>query len=146
MFDHLFEEAKGSGERRLSNSTINLTGVLSVSWLCLAWCLATPVLAAAPMVKNQAPGFYRLRVGNFEVTVLSDGTNMLGAKLLQGDTGRIEEALKRNYLGDSVETSHNCFLVNTGSRLVLIDTGAGSLLGPSTGYLLRNLRASGYRP
>jgi hypothetical protein len=85
------------------------------------------------MVQNQAPGFYRLMVGDFEVTALSDGTNMpLATKLLHGDPARIEEALKRNYLGDSVENSHNCFLVNTGSKLVLIDTGAGSLLGPTT--------------
>jgi glyoxylase-like metal-dependent hydrolase (beta-lactamase superfamily II) len=99
------------------------------------------------MVKSQAPGFYRLMLGDFEVTALSDGTNMLAAaKLLQGDPARIEEALKRNYLGDFVETSHNSFLVNTGTKLVLIDAGAGSLLGPTTGYLLTNLRASGYRP
>jgi len=121
--------------------------LLAISCLCSVYCLATPLLAAAPMVKSKAPGFYRLMVGDFEVTALSDGTNMLPAtKLLQGDRARIEEALKRNYLGDSVETSHNCFLVNTGSKLVLIDTGAGSLLGPTTGYLLSNLRASGYRP
>src|SRR5262249_39194762 len=36
--------------------------------------------------------------------------------------------------------------VNTGAKLILIDAGAGSLLGPSTGYLLSNLRASGYLP
>ncbi|GLR42425.1 MBL fold metallo-hydrolase [Mesorhizobium amorphae] len=99
------------------------------------------------MVKSQAPGFYRLAVGDFELTALSDGSNMLPAtKLLQGDPARIEEALKRNYLGDLVETSHNSFLVNTGAKLVLIDAGAGSLLGPTTGHLLANLRASGYRP
>jgi glyoxylase-like metal-dependent hydrolase (beta-lactamase superfamily II) len=36
--------------------------------------------------------------------------------------------------------------VNTGTKLILVDAGAGSLLGPSTGYLLNNLRASGYLP
>ncbi|WP_245420382.1 MULTISPECIES: MBL fold metallo-hydrolase [unclassified Mesorhizobium] len=99
------------------------------------------------MAKSRAPKFYRLMVGDFEVTALSDGTNMLPAtKLLQGDPARIEDALKRDYLGDVVETSHNSFLVNTGAKLVLIDAGAGSLLGPTTGQLLSNLRASGYRP
>ncbi|BCG93492.1 MBL fold metallo-hydrolase [Mesorhizobium sp. 131-2-1] len=99
------------------------------------------------MAKSQAPGFYRLAVGDFEITALSDGSNMLpAAKLLQGDPARIEAALKRSYLGDLIETSHNSFLVNTGARLVLIDAGAGSLLGPTTGHLLSNLRASGYQP
>ena len=99
------------------------------------------------MAESQAPGFYRLRVGDFEVTVLSDGTNLLPAtKLLHGDRARIEAGLKRSYLGELVETSHNSFLLNTGPKLILIDAGAGSLLGPSTGYLLSNFRASGYLP
>jgi glyoxylase-like metal-dependent hydrolase (beta-lactamase superfamily II) len=66
--------------------------------------------------------------------------------LLQGDPSRIADALKSDFLGDEVETSHNSFLVNTGDKLVLVDAGAGTLLGPHTGKLLSNLRAAGYRP
>jgi hypothetical protein len=78
--------------------------------------LLVPLHAEAPMVKTQA-GFYRLMLGDFEVTVLSDGTNPLPAmKLLQGNPARIAEALKRNFLGEQVETSHNSFLVNTGTK------------------------------
>src|SRR5262249_20469999 len=43
-------------------------------------------------------------------------------------------------------TSVNGFLVNTGSKLVLIDTGAGGLAGPTLGKLLSSLKASGYSP
>jgi glyoxylase-like metal-dependent hydrolase (beta-lactamase superfamily II) len=99
------------------------------------------------MVKSEAPGFHRLMVGDYEVTVLSDGKHPLAAtKLLQGDPSRIADALKSDFLGDEVETSHNSFLVNTGDKLVLVDAGAGTLLGPHTGKLLSNLRAAGYRP
>jgi glyoxylase-like metal-dependent hydrolase (beta-lactamase superfamily II) len=99
------------------------------------------------MVKTQAPGFYRAMVGDFELTVLSDGTNPLPAtRLLQGDSAQIAEALKANFLTETVETSHNSFLINTGSKLVLVDAGAGTMLGPHTGDLLNNLRAAGYRP
>jgi glyoxylase-like metal-dependent hydrolase (beta-lactamase superfamily II) len=66
--------------------------------------------------------------------------------LLQGDRTRIAEYLKRNFLREQVEGSHNCFLVNTGAKLVMIDAGAGTLLGPHTGQLIGNLRAAGYRP
>jgi hypothetical protein len=34
---------------------------------------ATQTQAAAPMVGKQAPGFYRFKVGEFEVTTLNDG-------------------------------------------------------------------------
>ena len=109
--------------------------------------MPAPSFAAVPKVRRQAPAFYRLMLGDFEVTVLSDGSNMLPAtKLLHGDAAQIEAALKRGYLPDVVETSHNSFLVNTGNKLVLIDVGAGSLLGPGAGQLVSNLRAAGYQP
>jgi glyoxylase-like metal-dependent hydrolase (beta-lactamase superfamily II) len=121
--------------------------VFGATCLCVGCLLPGSLLADAPMVKTQAPGFYRLIIGDFEVTVLSDGTNMLPAmKLLQGDPTRIAEALKHNFLGELVETAHNSFLVNTGGKLVLIDAGAGTMLGPSVGDLLSNLSAAGYRP
>jgi hypothetical protein len=36
--------------------------------------LPTGTFAAAPIVKTQAPGYYRVMLGDFEVTALSDGT------------------------------------------------------------------------
>jgi glyoxylase-like metal-dependent hydrolase (beta-lactamase superfamily II) len=104
--------------------------------------------AAAPIVKTQAPGYYRQMVGDIEVTALSDGTAMLPVKdlLVNATPAEITHALARAYLASPVETSINAFLVNTGTRLVLIDTGTGGAMGPTTGKLLANLRAAGYTP
>jgi glyoxylase-like metal-dependent hydrolase (beta-lactamase superfamily II) len=150
MLDPSFDDAKRAGQHQLTNnSAIDLSrrSFLTAGCLCLGCGLPTALFADAPIAKGQAPAFYRLMLGDFEVVVLSDGTNMLpAAKLLQGDPARLEEALRRNYLGALVETSHNSFLVNTGGKLVLIDAGAGSLLGPTTGHLLSNLRAAGFGP
>lgn len=116
--------------------------------LGMAWALALPALAAAPQQKSQAPGFYRLALGEFEITALNDGTVELPVdKLLTGaKPGQVEKALGRAYLKAPVETSVNAFLVNTGSKLVLIDTGAAGLFGPTLGRLLANLKAAGYQP
>ena len=126
----LFDAAHGSGSSHPTDRVggINVTRrlLLAAGCLCTACFMPASSFAAAPMVKTQAPAFYRLMLGDFEVTVLSDGSNMLPAtKLLHGDLTQIEGALKRGFLGDLVETSHNSFLVNTGSKLVLIDAGAG---------------------
>ena len=43
-------------------------------------------------------------------------------------------------------TSTNGFLINTGVKLVLIDTGAGPFMGPAAGRLSENLKAAGYTP
>jgi glyoxylase-like metal-dependent hydrolase (beta-lactamase superfamily II) len=104
-------------------------------------------LAEAPMVKTQAPGYHRVMVGDFEVTALLDGTMKLPVvKLLTNvKPQELAAALKRGFLREQVETSVNAYLVNTGSKLVLIDTGVGALFGGKP-LLLDNLRAAGYKP
>jgi glyoxylase-like metal-dependent hydrolase (beta-lactamase superfamily II) len=104
--------------------------------------------AAAPQIKTQAPGYYRMMLGEFEITALSDGTvNLPMDKLLtQAAPGEVAAALERAYLTLPLETSVNAFLVNTGSKLVLVDTGAAALFGPTLGRLLINLKAAGYAP
>lgn len=108
---------------------------------------ALPAAAEAPMQKTQAPGFHRMMVGDIEVTVVSDGTIRLPVlQLLRGDRAKIADALKRGFLTEQVETSVNAFLINTGSKLVMVDSGAGALFGPTVGQLVANLRAAGYTP
>ena len=104
--------------------------------------------AAAPQLKTQAPGYYRVMLGDFEVTALSDGTVALPVdKLLTGTTAaKICKALARSLLKAPLDTSVNGHLGNTGSKLVLIDTGAASLFSPTLGNLLVNLKAAGYQP
>ena len=109
---------------------------------------AAPAIAAAPMVKTSAPGFYRMMLGDFEVTAISDGTNPLPVDtLLQGmSKADITANLKKNFQASPLETSFNAFLINTGSKLVLVDTGAAGLFGPNLGKFAANLKAAGYSP
>ena len=103
--------------------------------------------AAAPMVKSQAPGYYRMMLGDFEVTALNDGTVDLPMdKLLHDKPAKTTQTLAKSFLKVPLETSVNAYLVNTGSKLVLIDTGAGGLFGPTLGKLVGNLKAAGYQP
>jgi len=124
-----------------------LCGLTTVALIAGMAALPQTVHAEAPMVKTQAPGYYRLMLGDFEVTALSDGTIMTPVvQLLNDKPAKTEATLKRNFLGPTVETSVNAYLINTGSKLVLIDTGAAGLFGPTLGDLLVNLKASGYQP
>ncbi|WP_277591359.1 MBL fold metallo-hydrolase [Pseudomonas chlororaphis] len=104
--------------------------------------------AQAPVQGTQVPGYYRLAVGDYEVTALFDGYNDLSPKLLQGMTqGQIRALLARRSIETpGVQTAFNAFLVNTGKQLILVDTGAGQCIGATAGMLTANMQAAGYRP
>jgi glyoxylase-like metal-dependent hydrolase (beta-lactamase superfamily II) len=128
---------------------------MNVASTARRWALCTGLAlsaaaswAGAPQLKVQAPGWYRMMIGDIEVTALSDGTVGLPVdKLLTNTTpAKLNAALSKAYLKAPVETSINGYLINTGSKLVLIDTGAAGLFGPTLGNLVNNLKASGYQP
>lgn len=105
-------------------------------------------MAQAPQVGTQAPGYFRLALGDYEVTALFDGYNDLSPKLLQGmSQGQIRALLARRSIETpGVQTAFNAFLVNTGKQLILVDTGAGQCIGATAGQLSANMQAAGYKP
>jgi glyoxylase-like metal-dependent hydrolase (beta-lactamase superfamily II) len=113
----------------------------------LASLVADPnaALAAAPQHHDQAPGFFRLQVGDLEVTALSDGVTVIDPHWLTGKKatmGGIEKAFHEDpHLLDGAE---NGFLVNTGKQLILVDAGAGTWFGAAFGRLANSLRSAGY--
>ncbi|WP_445143385.1 MBL fold metallo-hydrolase [Dyella sp. Tek66A03] len=82
------------------------------------------------------------------VTALLDGTHPFRADELLRGIGRAQadSLLANSFVQSPVEGSINAFLIDTGSRLILIDAGAGPLYGKDGGYLADNLIAAGYRP
>jgi len=103
---------------------------------------------ATPIAGKQAPGFYRHKLGAFEVTVLSDGKLTLEAGLFAGDPAGTEQLLKDCHVADknAIPTPLNVWLVNTGDKLVLVDTGGGASFAPTVGRLPSHLAAAGVDP
>ncbi len=116
-----------------------------------ATALATsPAVAAAPAAGVQSPGVYRQKIGTFEVTALYDGTwfRKIDDKFVRNaGPAEITKALADSFLPPGiVPTPFTALLVNTGSKLVLIDTGTGGQLGPTTGHMPGALAAAGVQP
>jgi glyoxylase-like metal-dependent hydrolase (beta-lactamase superfamily II) len=128
-------------KKSMTFATLAATGIAAALF-------ATPSFAAAPMVKTPAPGYFRMMLGDFEVTAISDGTVDLPVNtLLKGiKPAAVDKALAKSWLTSPLETSVNGYLINTGGKLILIDAGAGGLFGPTLGKFLANLKASGYQP
>jgi glyoxylase-like metal-dependent hydrolase (beta-lactamase superfamily II) len=122
---------------------------ISKAAAALTFALVTSsVMAQAPQQGTQAPGYFRLALGDYEVTALFDGYNDLSPKLLQGMSQSQIRALlaRRSIETPGVQTAFNAFLVNTGKQLILVDSGAGQCIGATAGQLLANMQAAGYRP
>jgi len=102
---------------------------------------------AAPISGKQAPGFYRQKVGDYEVTVVSDGTLTLDATIFTGDEAGAEKLLRDAHLPKmGFTTPLNTWLINTGQKLILVDAGGGTHFAPSIGRLPQNLAAAGVSP
>ena len=122
---------------------------LPAAALALACALSAPAgRAAAPLVGTQAPGYYRMMLGDYEITALSDGTHAfpIDTVMTHITPAAIQQDLSSADLAQPVQGSINAFLINTGKKLILVDAGAGALYGDCCGKLLGNLRAAGYRP
>lgn len=110
--------------------------------------------AEAPATNKQVAGIYRYKVGSFECTSINDGARsfpMPDTFVRNVPKEKAREAAAAAYMPDGMVTvPFNPQLINTGSKLVLIDTGNGiANQGPTKGAVgntLQNLVASGVDP
>jgi len=111
----------------------------------------TSVRAAAPAAGKQAPGFYRYKIGDIEVTVVTDG--VARGKLMQNFVTNVKEEEVKDALAAAHkdrEIFDNTFtpvVLNTGGKLILIDTGTGeanfAASKGTAGQFTNNLTAAG---
>jgi glyoxylase-like metal-dependent hydrolase (beta-lactamase superfamily II) len=115
-----------------------------------------PAFAAAPQAGKQNSGWYRYKVGDIEVTVVTDGINRFkfpDGFVVGKSRSEISAALADARLQpgpDMAAIPYSPVVVNTGSKLVVIDTGTGegnyAKSKGVAGQFHTNLKASGYDP
>ena len=111
----------------------------------------TPAVTAAPPAGKQAPGFYRYKVGDIEVTVVTDGANTFKFNddhVTNKKREEVNAALATAYYKpDLMTTPYNPIVVNTGGKLLVFDTGTSEAAFASskgqTGQFQNNLAAAG---
>ena len=106
--------------------------------------------AALPLSGKQAPGFYRFKLGEYEVTLLHDGERSFTPPANFVTNVPPDQALaaagEAFMPAGKVTVPFNPTLINTGSKLVLIDTGNGPSPDGAVGQLFPNLAAAGVQP
>ena len=107
--------------------------------------------AAAPAVGKQNAGFYRYKVGDIEITVVTDGSNTFkfaDNHVTNKSRDELNKALEEAHMAkDLMTTPYNPIVVNTSGKLIVIDTGTGEAAYERskgvTGQFQTNLKAAG---
>jgi len=108
--------------------------------------------AKAPLTRSQEPGFYRFKVGGFEITAVNDGTwfPKLDSFVKAADIRNVQKALADGFMPtDTMPIPFTTLMVNTGPRLIAFDVGTGGQFGPfapQSGTFMKNLVAAGIDP
>jgi glyoxylase-like metal-dependent hydrolase (beta-lactamase superfamily II) len=111
---------------------------------------AGSVWAAAPKASIQGPGVYRQKLGDYQLTAIDDGTWFLKIDddfVRNADGAAVNRALAAAFLPPNVlPVSFTVLLVNTGSKLVMIDAGTGGQVADTAGALPANLAVAAVEP
>lgn len=104
---------------------------------------------APPGGSAQAPGFYRYKIGDVEVTAVHDGSapRPLENFVRNADLAEVKKAAEAAFLPtDAYQNTFTPMVVRSGGKTIVIDTGLGDSGPPTTGQMRANLRAAGVDP
>lgn len=99
----------------------------------------------AGLPDQQVPGVFHRRVGDIVVTVLHDGYQDVAMTTVIGLQAEEAVAMLRASFRPARRTAVNTFLIRSGGRIALVDTGCGPAK-PTVGFLQANLAAAGVSP
>ena len=140
----------GTATNRRSMMKLGLLG--AATSLAMPQIMLRAAAQAVPAQGTPLPGFFRVRLGEFEITTLRDGLRpgdgphpTFGEDQDAADVAALMEA---NFLpADRFANGFTPVLVNTGAELVLFDTGLGqSGRANGLGQTRSQIAASGYSP
>ena len=107
-------------------------------------------IATTPQLGKQGPGVYRYKLGEYQITALFDGIWYLPVDekfVRNASAADVNQALAAAFLPPSVlPISFTALMVNTGSKLVLIDTGTAGQITDTAGSMIENLQIAGVDP
>jgi glyoxylase-like metal-dependent hydrolase (beta-lactamase superfamily II) len=149
-------EPAPDGKRRAfwENAMLNLSRrslLAGAAAASVAPVTIAPAIAAAPAAEKQNPGVYRYKIGSHQISVVTDGVNRqplpdtLVTNVKKED---VQAMLAASYMDTGTFfNTYGPIVVNTGSKLIVIDTGNGEAAYDRSkgafGQLQTNLKAAG---
>jgi glyoxylase-like metal-dependent hydrolase (beta-lactamase superfamily II) len=120
----------------------------------LSFATSSNARAAAALLGAAQPKFYRFKLGEFEITTISDSDvfidgpfPLIGANASEPD---VHALMRDNLLPErKYQPGFTPTIVNTGKQLILLDAGNGAngfVPRPSGGWLAAQLGPAGFKP
>ncbi|TCR63741.1 MBL fold metallo-hydrolase [Bosea sp. BK604] len=98
---------------------------------------------------NQAPGFYRYKIGDITLTAVHDGfaRRPIEGLVRNAEFADVKKAMEQAFLPpDALNITFTTMVIENGGKLTLIDTGNGDSGAPTSGNFLANFKAAGFDP
>lgn len=111
--------------------------------------ITAPVRAAVTAPDLQNSGYFRFELGDFKITILSDGNLTTPTQIIGTNRPREEVTayLQDRYLDPASNYAHtNHVLIDTGEAKVLVDVGSGEKFQGTAGRLVVNMERAGVDP
>ena len=108
-----------------------------------------PAAQAQGTSVNQAPGFYRYKVGDITLTAVNDGfaKRPLEGFVRNAELADVKKAMAESFLPqDALSITFTTLVLQRGDKLTLIDTGNGDSGAPTSGAWMANFKAAGFDP
>lgn len=125
------------------------TGAAALAAPAFLTAASRETFAQAAAATVQAPGFYRYKVGDITVTAINDGffARPLEGFIRNAELPAVQAAMASAFLPtNAVPIPFNTLVVETGGKVVLLDTGNGNTGAPTSGTWMANFRAAGFDP
>lgn len=122
-------------------------GILGLFTTLSSFKSNAPVLI--PNSEKYSPGGYvKLRLGKLEMLVVTDGHIYIHPPqpiFAPGiDKKKVKAAMIDNFMpDDAVDAAINVLVIKKEKRIIIIDTGSGSIIGDQAGRFLKNLNLAG---
>ncbi len=136
----------------LTRRTMMAAAPLAAGMTGLAQAQTAPAPAASPPAAAgvpQAPGFYRYKVGDIEVTAVNEGffTRPLDGFVRNAELADVKKAATDAFLPDTaLPIPFTTSVLRTGGKTILIDAGFGDNGPPTAGKWMANFKAAGFDP
>lgn len=93
---------------------------------------------------SQIPGVYRRKIGDIVVTTISDGYLDAPYEFMRNvEPQEAERFLREAYRPAPPRVSVNSFVIHSGGRVALVDTGSQNSMGPTLGHMPKHLADAG---